>query len=309
MTLNRKGEGTDSMDGNIKNPNTIGSDSYSTAYTSIWNEVFMRFRKNKVAVAGLFVFVIICVSCLFAPILTKWSYSYISFDSVLSKPNSVHILGTDSLGRDLFSRILYGGRITLRIALGSTGIAAIIGSVIGIQAGYFGESYDFCISGFMDIIASIPVFLLVIVFEAALGWGKGNFMYAMAIAAIPQFARLVRASVISIMGCEYIEAARALGIGHVFIIYRHVLKNIAPQLLIRLTTGAIDALLLCTIMGYLGIGISPPKPEWGYLAFSGKAQIRNHPYLVIFPCLTIALCVVSLSFFSDGLRDSLDPRE
>ena len=152
------------------------------------------------------------------------------------------------------------------------------------------------------------MFLLIIVAEATLGWGRGNFMYAMAIAAVPQFARLVRASVMNIKASEYIEAARALGVSHTGIIFRHVLHNIASPLIVRFASGVAEALLICSIMGYLGLGVNPPLPEWGSIAYIGRAFIRLNPLLMVFPCAAITVSVISLSLFSDGIRDALDPK-
>ena len=223
-----------------------------------WSDTFRRLSGNKLALLCLAVFLIICLLCAFAPVVTKWNYSAISIDARMLQPSPEHLLGTDNLGRDMFSRILYGGRVTLRITFTSTLIALVIGSIIGLAAGYFGGKVDFFISPVLDIFAAVPVILLAIVFEAMIGWGQGNFMYAIAIAAVPQFARLVRASVMSIVGSEYIEAARALGVSHLGVISRHVAHNVAPQLVVRFTTALAEALLTCTIMGYLSIGINPP---------------------------------------------------
>ncbi|MDR2665764.1 MAG: ABC transporter permease [Oscillospiraceae bacterium] len=265
--------------------------------------------KNRAAVAGFFVFLSICIACALAPYLTKWDYFSIDTTIVHAAPSREHILGADNLGRDIFSRLLYGGRVTLRIALVSTSLAAAVGCAAGLIAGYFRGRADFFISHLLDMLASIPVFMLIIVTEASLGWGRGYFMYALAAAAVPQFAMLVRASAMNIMGCTYIEAARALGVRHDKIIRRHVLHNIAPPLIIRFTSGITEALVICTIMGYLGVGINPPTPEWGALAYTGKAFTRSHPLLIILSSAAIAVCVISVSLFGDGLRDALDPRE
>ena len=244
-----------------------------------------------------------------APFLTKWDYSRIDRNALFERPSFKHILGTDSLGRDMLSRILYGGRITLKVALGATTLAAVIGGIIGLIAGYFKGIADLIISPVLDALAAIPVLLLALVTETVLGWGRGYFIYAMAIAAIPQFARLVRAAVMNIRECEYIESARALGVGHFEIILRHVLHNVAPPLIVRFTSGISEAILTCTIMGYLGIGINPPTPEWGVIIYVSKSYIRKAPHNMIIPCAVIALCVISVNLFGDGLRDALDPRD
>ena len=276
---------------------------------SHWGDVLLRLFSNKIAVISLAVFLIICLACIFAPYLTKWDYTLIDASRVREGPSAVHILGTDNLGRDVFSRLLYGGRVTLRIALTSTVLATLFGGTIGLIAGYFGGKTDLIISPVLDTLASIPVILLALISEVAMGWGKGHFMYAMAVAAVPQFARLARATVINIIECEYIESARALGVGHFKMITRHVLHNIAPTMIVRFAGGMAEALLTCTVMGYLQIGITPPTPEWGVIVHTAKGAMRTTPHAMIIPCAVIAVCVISINLFSDGLRDALDPRE
>ena len=276
---------------------------------SLWGEVVRRFFKNKIAVASLALFLIICLACLFAPYLTKYEYYGINIAIRSSRPSFQHLLGTDVLGRDNLTRMLYGGRLTLKITFLSTIIAAAIGSILGLAAGYAGKKADYIISPVLDLLAAVPVVLLSIVCETIFGWGKGYFMYAIAVASVPKLARFVRASVLEVMGREYIEAARALGVSHVGVIFRHVVHNVAPSFIVRLTSSAAEALVTCTIMGYLSIGISPPTPEWGQIAHNAKAYMRVAPFMMLIPCIVIAVTVLSLSLFGDGLRDALDPNE
>ena len=288
---------------NMENLNTLRP----TPSRNPWLELVWRLRNNKIAIAGFVVFFILCISCVIAPVLTDYSYSAINIDRILEMPSRDHVLGTDNLGRDLLTRLLYGGRMTLRIALISTSLAAVVGAVIGLVSGYFGGKADLAIAPVLDIIASVPVILLAIIFETILGRGRGYFLYAIAIASIPQFARLVRASVMNVMGREYIEAARALGVSNVGIILKHVFHNIAPALIVRFTSGFSEALLTCTVMGYMNISVNPPTPEWGVIVFNSKLIFRSHPRIMIISCSVIALCVISISLFGDGLRDALDP--
>ena len=290
-----------------KTQNTPQIETYSD--TNPWKESLRRLFKNKSAVVGLLVFLVICLSCAFAPLITDYEYFRTDTQNVSSLPTAEHIFGTDPLGRDLFSRVLYGGRITLRAALVSTLLASVAGAAIGLISGYFGRRIDFLLTRIIDMLSAIPSLLLIIVMEIALGWGKGNFMYAMAISAVPQFARLVRASVLNIMGQEYIEASRALGVRHSGIILRHVLHNVLSPLLVQMTTGVAEAILNCTILGYLSVGVNPPMPEWGALAYAGKSYMISNPHIALFPCIAIVLSVISVNFFGNGLRDALDPRE
>ena len=271
--------------------------------------VIRRLKRDKPAQIALGVFLIICFACIFAPFVTRWSYSEINISRILEYPSSDHILGTDSLGRDMFARLLYGGRVTLRISSLSTLLAAAAGCFLGLMAGYAGSRLDLLITSVLDILSAIPSILLAVVIDIVFGWGRGYFLYAIAIAAVPQFAHLVRACVMNMIKSEYIEAARALGVGKLRIMFRHVLRNIISPLAIRFASCFAEAILSCTIMGYLSIDIKPPAPEWGVIVHSGRTYIWKQPLLIVFPCAVIAITIISVNIFSDGLRDALDPRE
>ena len=287
-------------------------DSSVVTYISsekIWRGVVRRFLRNKTALISLIIFLVICLACALAPFLTPWGYGTINSANIRATPSIMHILGTDGLGRDIFTRLLFGGRVTLRVALLSTALALIIGGVLGLFAGYFGGHIDLVIFPILDILASIPIILLVVVVEAVFGFGNGYFMYAMIIAAIPQFARIARASAMNIAGCDYIEAARALGVGHITTLFRHVLHNITSPLIVRFARGVAEAILICTILGYLGIGTRPPMPEWGGIIHGAYSSIRTHPHIMIVSCAVVTICIVSVHLFSEGLREALNPRE
>jgi len=274
-----------------------------------WTEAFRRFCGNKVAIAGFAVFAFICLACLFGPLLTNWEYNQPNISNRFASPTLAHPFGTDAIGRDMLTRILHGGRVSLRIAFVSTLIAAVVGSIIGAAMGYFRGAADVIISPVLDALNAIPIILLVLVIESVFGRGSGYFMYAMAAAAVPQFARLVRVCVMKINESAYIEAARALGMGHIAILRKHVLHNMASPLLVRITIGVAEALMICTLLGYFGIGIRPPTPEWGTMVQSGMEGFRRYPYLLIFPCVVITISVISVNLFGDGLRDAFDPSE
>ena len=274
-----------------------------------WLLGLLRLYHNKGAMIGLGIFLIICIACWVLPNIIKTDYYVFDFASSLQQPSSEHIFGTDILGRDMLSGVLYGGRITIRIAAAATMMAAILGSPIGLISGYFGGRVDFVISRFTDMLFSIPVILLTIVVELALGWGRGNFVYAMAISASPQFTRFIRAAVLNITDRDYIKAAQVLGLSPVKIIFQHILRNVSIPLITQITGYFSEAVLTCTILGYLGVGINPPTPEWGVLVYSGKSYMLTHPHVILFPCLAVIVSVVSINFFVNGLRDALDPRE
>ena len=283
--------------------------SHTALSDNYWKDTIRKMFKKKAAVVGLLIFATICLSCALAPVLTRWEYDHIDSMKVFEKPSRLHILGTDSYGRDVFSRLLYGGRVTLLITLVSTIVAAIIGSALGIISGYFGKRAEIIITPVLDAMASIPVIFLALVFEVVLGWGQGFFIYAIIIASIPNFARIVCASTMNTMGKEYIEAAKALGLGHLDIIFKHVLHHTVPPLIVGFTSRLSDAFLTCTIMGYLEVGIRPPIPEWGQIIFLSKTSVLLNPQLMIFPCALVVLTVISISLIGDSIRDILDPWE
>ena len=273
----------------------------------LWKESLRVLLKNPLAVISFIVFITICVMCIAAPLITDWDYTTMSMDRIHEGPSAEHPLGTDMLGRDMLSRMLYGGRATLRISFTAIFYSVVIGGVIGIVSGFIGGTVDMIIMRIIDAIAAIPTIILAIVVEYTLGFGVGNFMYAMAIALVPPFVRLLRTSVMSIMSSEYIEAARALGVSKFHIIVSHVIPNVAAPVLIYISNTAAEAILMCTIIGYIGIGLAPPEPEWGSMVSYGYNALRAYPHIALIPCFAVMLCVISLNFLGNGLRDALDP--
>ena len=263
-----------------------------------------RFFRNPVAVAALVILVVIVLFCVLYPVFSTYKYWGIT-DGRLQGPSLQHPLGTDKLGRDVMVRMAWGGRITLFVAFCSGLIAAVIGTVIGIICGYAGGTLDSVIMRLMDALSSVPSLLLAIVFDYMLGMGNGYFLCGIAIAGIPPFARLVRAGVLEISGSAYAEASRALGARSLHVIREHVVRNILPMAAIQTTTSMADALTICTILGYIGIGINPPMPEWGALFDSGKELLRTYPHLAIVPAAAIILCIICLYLLGNGIRDSL----
>ncbi len=266
-----------------------------------------RFFGNTGAVISLFILLFITLSCIIIPWFTDLSPYTLDMHALRQGPSKEHIFGTDVIGRDLFARLLYGGRITLSIMTEATLLASLCGSAIGICAGFFGGRVDFYLMRLMDVVASVPSILLAVMLEVGLGFGGGNFRYGLAIAAMPSFARLLRASTMSIMKSEYIEAARALGAKSGHIMAKHVLHNVAAPMAIQTLSCAAETLLNCTIMGYLGIGVTPPTPEWGGIVYDTKDLLRAMPYISLIPSGVIVACEMSLHFIGNGLRDALDP--
>lgn len=263
------------------------------------------FLRNPSAVTALAVLLAIILLCIFYPFFSPFDYDELNIEDRMQTPSLKHPLGTDNLGRDLMMRMTFGGRITLSVALFSGLIAAVIGTGIGILCGYIGGSLDSVIMRLMDALSSIPSLLLAIVFDYLLGAGRGNFLYGLAIAGIPPFARLIRAAVLEISGSAYVEASLALGASPMHVIREHVIRNTLPLAAIQATTAVADALTTCTILGYIHVGINPPMPEWGAIFNNGKDHLRTLPHLALVPALTIILCIVCLYLLGNGIRDSL----
>ena len=266
----------------------------------------LRFFKNPVSVAALIVFAVILFCCVFAPVVSRYGYAEMRVSERFLKPCSDHIFGCDYAGRDTFARVLYGGRNTLKIAAVATVLAALGGMTLGIISGICGGTTDMLIMRAMEILSAVPSLLLVILAECLMGWGKGNFMYAMALSALPSVVRLIRASVSQVMSKSYIEASRALGVKGLRLVFKHILPNILPSVFVHLTGTFAEQILLCSIMGYVGVGINPPQAEWGLIIFGGYASLTTAPHAVLLPAAVIAVCVLSVNLIGNGLRDAVD---
>ncbi len=265
---------------------------------------FRTFFRNPVAVTALVILLAIVLFCILYPVFSPYSYWRMIVPERLQAPSAAHLLGTDNFGRDLMTRIAYGGRVTLSVAFFSGLIAAAVGTVIGILCGYAGGRTDSVIMRLMDAISSIPSLLLAIVFDYLLGLGDGNFLYGIAIAGIPPFARLVRAAVLEIGGSAYVEASLALGASHLHVVRTHVAHNVLPLAAVQATTSMADAITTCTILGYINVGIRPPIPEWGGLFAGGTAHLLVLPHMALIPAAAIVLCIVCLYLLGNGIRDS-----
>ena len=262
------------------------------------------FLRNPVAMAALIILLAIILFCIVYPVLSPYGYEDITPDR-LELPSLKHPLGTDKLGRDCLIRMAWGGRVTLSVAFASGLMAAVIGTAIGILCGCAGGNADSVIMRLMDVISSVPSLLLAIVFDYMLGMGRGYFLFGIAVAGIPPFARLVRAAVLEINGSAYVEASRALGARPLSVVREHVIRNVLPLAAVQGTSTVTDALTICTILGYISVGINPPKPEWGALFDSGKELMRTRPLLAIIPAAAIVLCIICLYLLGNGIRDSL----
>jgi len=273
-----------------------------------FKEIRRRFVKNKGALLGMGFIFIVVVCALIPSVIAPFGFD----DQLLSRrfqsPNGIHIFGTDEFGRDIFSRVVYGCRISLTLGLVSVTISCFIGIILGCIAGYYGKVVDNILMRIIDIMLSIPNILLAVSIVAALGTSFFNLILAIGIGAIPGYARVVRASILSVKEQEYIEAARSNGASDWRIITRHIIPNCMAPIIVQATMSIAAAVLQAAGLSFIGLGIMPPTPEWGSMLASGRAYIRDYWYVVTFPGLAIMLTVFSINLLGDGLRDALDPR-
>ncbi|GAB1400086.1 ABC transporter permease [Aminivibrio sp.] len=276
---------------------------------SLWKYTLIRLRRNYLAIFGLFVLIVLIVMAIFADQIAPYGYADQDYTMIRQAPSAKHLLGTDEFGRDVLSRLIFGARISLQVGLVAVSISLILGGAAGAIAGYFGGRIDNIIMRIMDVQLAIPTILLAIVISSVLGPGLFNLMIAVGITSIPRFARLMRASVLSIKGMEFIEAARAMGASHTRILLLYILPNCMAPLIVQSTLSVANAILFAATLSFLGLGIQPPYPEWGGMLSAARPYLRNNAYLSIFPGLAIMITILSLNFLGDGLRDALDPKQ
>lgn len=263
--------------------------------------------KDRTFVLGLVIITVIVFGCLAAPLLTPYGPWDHDLTQALQAPSAAHPLGTDEQGRDLLCRMLYGGRLTLFIAVTSVFAAFILGTGAGVAAGYLGGRTENIIMRATDVLLAFPSILLAIAIIATVGVGTTNIILAVGIYSVPQFARVARSATISVVRNDYILAAVALGTSHWGIVFRHVLPNALAPILVQATFRMASAILTAASLSFLGLGVQPGEPEWGAILNAGKKYLRVAPYLSTFPGLAIFLTIMGLNLMGDGLRDALDP--
>ncbi len=267
-----------------------------------------RFKKNKTAVIGLILLVILVVLAVFATSIGPYAYDKINMTARLEAPSAEHIFGTDQLGRDLFSRILYGGRYSLSLGILSIVVAVVISIVLGCIAGFFGGWVDNLMMRIMDIIQAIPSTLLAIIMSAVLGSGYVTTIIALAVPCVSGYTRVLRAQVMQIGENEYVEAATSLSLKKAVIMFKHILPNSWAPLIVSATMGVAQAILNASALSFIGLGVQSPIPEWGALLSGSRDFMRDYPYMVIIPGVFIMITVLSLNLIGDGVRDALDPK-
>jgi peptide/nickel transport system permease protein len=254
------------------------------------------------------VVILLCLMAFFAPLIAPFSPEEQDFASYLQPPSRKFLFGTDEQGRDVFSRVVFGSRLSLRIGIISVSIACVAGVILGTIAGYSGGIADLAIMRFADIMLAFPQILLALALLAIMGPGLTTVMIAVGISAIPSYMRVVRSSVLSAKETEYVLAARATGCRTARLMFRHVLPNCIAPALVLATTGMAAAIITGAALSFLGLGVQPPTPEWGSMLSNGRRFLRHAPWMMFFPGLFITIAVMSINLFGDGLRDALDPR-
>lgn len=274
-------------------------------------DIVKRLFRNKSAVLGMIIFMCIIVIALSADFLFDYEQDVIKQDIMnrLKGPSSEHWFGTDEMGRDIFARVLYGAKYSLKIGFSASIVSLAIGLVIGAIAGYYGGKIDMVVMRIMDVLLAIPGTLLAIAIVASLGSSVNNLIIAMSVSGIPGFARIVRSSVLTVKDNEYIEAARAIGATDRTIIFGHVLPNGMAPLIVQATLRVASVILSTAGLSFLGLGVPAPHPEWGALLTNARSYIRDYSYMCLFPGLAIMTTILSLNLFGDGLRDALDPKQ
>jgi oligopeptide transport system permease protein len=276
--------------------------------SSLWSDAISRLIKNKAAMVGAIILFVLILCAIFAPYIAPYSYSFQNLDLGASPPSSDHLLGTDILGRDLLSRILYGARISLMVGFVATGVALVIGVSWGIVAGYFGGRIDSVMMRIVDVLYGLPFIIFIILLMVI--FGRNLWLLFGAIGAVEwlTMARIVRGQVMSLKNQEFVLAAKAMGVSNLTMFRRHLLPNILGPIAVYATLTIPQVMLLESFLSFLGLGIQPPMSSWGTLIKDGVESMEEFSWLLIYPGITFTITLFALNFFGDGLRDALDPK-
>ena len=273
-----------------------------------FKRIMKQMRKNKMAMLGLIIFLIELILLVLAPVIIPYDYTAMDIMAIQQGPSAQHWFGTDELGRDIFSRILYGGRYSVTMGLISVAISTTVGMSIGAIAGYFGGQVDNVIMRVLDVIQSLPAMLLTIVISAALGSGYFNTILALSVNGLPASARMLRAQMMKVRDSEYIEAAVSINCSRFRIITSHLIPNSLSANIVQATMAVANMIVMAASLSFIGLGVQPPTPEWGAMLSGARQFIRQCPHMVIAPGMAIAITILALNLLGDGLRDALDPK-
>lgn len=277
------------------------------AEETYWQLIWYRFSRHKLAMISLVFLIIMSLASIAAPWIAPYDYQESDLSQSLRPPSMTHFMGTDRLGRDIFSRVLWGGRISLSVGFVAAGVAVLVGTLVGATAGYFGGWVDDFLMRVTEVFMSFPLLFLLLTIVAVLPKSVLNVMLVLGLTAWPSLAKTVRGQFLFLRELEYVEAARSLGLKHFRIAFRHILPNSIAPIIVGATLRIGGAILAESGLAFIGVGIVNP-PSWGSILDTGRALIRQAPWITIFPGLFIFLTVVSFNFVGDGLRDALDPK-
>jgi ABC-type dipeptide/oligopeptide/nickel transport system permease subunit len=280
----------------------------SAATTSLWRDAWRRLRRNKLAVVGGVTVLLLCFVAIFANVLAPQSYTKANFGNIYEFPNREFPLGTDQLGRDVLSRMIYGARVSMLVGLGSQVIVLLIGVPLGALAGFVGGRTDILMTRFIDVMYAFPRLLFVILVMSMLGAGLLNIFIALGLTGWVGIARQTRAQVLTLKEKEFVEGARALGARSWRVLTRHVLPSALTPIVVSITFGIPEAIFTEAALSFIGVGINPPTPSWGQMVGENQQFLRSYWYLCVFPSIAIAITMLSFTFFGDGVRDALDPK-
>ena len=275
---------------------------------SLFKETLARIWENPGARVGTVLFFLIVLICIFAPLFAPYGPNEMDLTAMYKGPSKAHPFGTDGMGRDLLSRLLYGGRYSLALGLCAAVVGSGVGAIIGSVAGYFGGKVETVIMRLMDVWSSLPSMLLCILISATLGAGFVNTVIALAVGNVPNGTRLIRGQILSERSREYLEAAESINCSKLTIMFKHLLPNVISPLIVDMTMGIGMNITMAAALSYIGLGVQPPTPEWGAMLADARSHILNYPYLIMFPGIIIALTVLAINLIGDGLRDAMDPK-
>jgi oligopeptide transport system permease protein len=276
--------------------------------SSLWRDAFRRLLKNRLAVVGGVVVILLCLIAIFADFLAPYSYTKTNFGRLNETPTHDYPLGTDNLGRDMLSRMIYGARVSMLVGLGAQVIVVAIGVPIGALSGFVGGRTDILLTRFIDVMYAFPRLLFVILVMSMLGAGLTNIFIAIGLTGWVSIARQTRAQVLALKAKEFVEGARALGGRSGRVLLRHVLPNALTPIVVAVTFGIPEAIFTEAALSFIGVGINPPTPSWGQMVGEGQQYLRSAWHLCVFPSIAIAVTMLAFTFLGDGVRDALDPR-
>ena len=287
---------------------TITKSTEKARRSSMFLDILKGTVRSPAAKVGAVLLILMILISIFAPLLTQYGPNDLDLTSMKKPPSAEHIMGTDAMGRDLFSRLLYGGRYSLALGFAASIFSTVVSIILGCLAGYFGGWTETIIMRAMDVLSALPSILLCIIVSVALGDGFFNTVLALSIGQIPASVRMMRAQILSERGAEYLEACETINCSKVSIMFKHLLPNTISPMIVCLTMGIGDNITMAASLSYIGLGVQPPTPEWGALLSDARSYMMSYPYMIIFPGIFIALTVLAANLVGDGLRDALDPK-